>query len=186
MTTLRHILPLLVVLAVPCPGRASEPASAYFNDGAARFIKGEREEALAKVKEGLVLYPEDYPLLALKKAIEENQQQEQQQQQQQKEQQQQEQKEQQEKQQQQDDQQRKQNQDQQQQDQEQQEQQQQGGQQDEQQQQREEQDMEPREAREMTREEAAQLLDAFRRQEQAVREQIRVNAGQNVPVEKDW
>ena len=38
----------------------------------------------------------------------------------------------------------------------------------------------------MTREEAAQLLDALRRQEQAARERIRLSAGQPVPVEKDW
>jgi len=43
-------------------------------------------------------------------------------------------------------------------------------------------------ADEMTPEEARQLLDALRQEEQAVRERVQlpVNTGQNQPVEKDW
>ncbi len=41
-------------------------------------------------------------------------------------------------------------------------------------------------AEEMTPEEARQLLDAMRQEEQALRDRLPMNIGQNQPVEKDW
>ena len=82
MKTYIVIAALLLAGLPPTASRAEKPAIAFFNEGSASFIKGNREDALARVKEGLVPYPDDYRLLALKKAIEENQQQQQQQQQQ--------------------------------------------------------------------------------------------------------
>ena len=50
----------------------------------------------------------------------------------------------------------------------------------------EEADGEPRESGEMTEEDAKLLLDAMKKDEQAARENIRVNRGRMSPVEKDW
>lgn len=60
-------------------------AADYFNLGAATFIRQDPEQALAIVNEGLLLHPEDEPLVQLKALLEQQQEQEQQQQDQQQE-----------------------------------------------------------------------------------------------------
>ena len=57
-------------------------AADYFNLGSATFIRDEPEKALAIVNEGLVLHPDDEPLLRLKALLEQQQEQNQQNQQQ--------------------------------------------------------------------------------------------------------
>ena len=165
------------------PAFSNEPPKDYFNRGSAHFIKGQRDEALAEVKAGLNLYPDDYYLQALKKAIEEDKQQQQNQDQQKKDQ---EKKDQEKK----DQEQKQKDQDKKKQDQEKQDKQEKDQQQDQKDEQEKKQDQEqqaqPVKAEDMTKEEAMQLLDALKQQEQADREKIRVSVGAPVPVEKDW
>jgi len=181
------ILAVVGIAAGMCrPAFSEDTPKDYFNRGSAQFIKGHRDEALAEVNSGLQLYPDDYYLQALKKAIEENKQQQQNQDQQKKDQQKkdQDQKDQDKK----DQDQKKQdqaNQDKQEEDQKKDQEKQ--DQKDEQKQDKDqEQQAEPVKAEDMTKEEAMQLLDALKQQEQADREKIRVSVGAPVPVEKDW
>ena len=74
------ILTFLASAAVVESTQTNVSSLALFNNGASPFIKEQRDEALKKVNEGLIYYPNDYRLLALKKAIEENQKQQKQQQ----------------------------------------------------------------------------------------------------------
>jgi hypothetical protein len=177
-----YIMAGLLVLGASGSVRAeTRSARSYFNDGASHYIKGEKEPALAAVIEGLATYTNDPELASLKILIE--RQQPPQQQPQQKPQDQQDQEEEKQDQQQ--------NQDSQQQDarDRQQEEEQKMGEQGDADQPREEPPQgqaQDRPAEEMTTEEARQLLDALKQQEQSAREQIRVIMGRPVPVEKDW
>ena len=60
--------------------RAGEPSRYYFDHGAEQFTRDDIEKARAWVDEGLVLYPQDERLIALKQLLEQQQQQQQQQQ----------------------------------------------------------------------------------------------------------
>ena len=70
----------LIAMFAGIPAHGETQPMDYFNEGSAKFITGKKDEALAKVNEGLSVFPGDYYLLALKKAIEENKQKNQQQQ----------------------------------------------------------------------------------------------------------
>ena len=132
--------------------------AAYFHPAASLFIHGDTTSASNLVARGLSLYPEDGKLLRLKELLEQQQEQQKNE----------------------DDQQ--QNQDQQQEDQ----QDQQDQNQEEQQQDQQDQQTEPPSAEEMSADEAEQLLDAMRQEEQNKRLQLHPVMGAPVNVEKDW
>ncbi|HMP75775.1 MAG TPA: hypothetical protein PKE12_05700 [Kiritimatiellia bacterium] len=58
--------------------RAEESSRYYFDHGAEQFTRDDVEKARAWVDEGLVLYPQDEKLIALKQLLEQQQQQQQQ------------------------------------------------------------------------------------------------------------
>jgi len=178
-------LGMLFILLIVRPGWSpaeEQPgaARAYFNRGAERYTRQADEEAKKEVREGLQQFPEDSALLALKALLEQppqsspsqqNQEQKQDQQQQQ------------------------QPQNAPQKGQEKQEQDQQPSSQTDKSQQapkeKDDQKDEAMEAREMTKEEAALLLDAMKQQEEALRRKIamdrlRSSMDRLPPVEKDW
>lgn len=163
----------VLLLLVGAAGSRADTARDFFNRGAERFTRSDNQQARTIVEAGLQDHPDDTALLALKALLEQQQQQqsssgeEQQPQDQESEQdrQQQEQKD---------------GSDSKQQDAAQQE-----------QPEPEEESDQPKEAREMTKDEARLLLDAMKQQEQALRrkvamDRLRSSIGQLPPVEKDW
>ena len=131
--------------------------AAYFHPAASLFIHGDTTSASNLVARGLSLYPEDGKLLRLKELLEQQQEQQQ-------------------------------NEDDQQQSQDQQQDDQQEDQQDQQDQQQDQQcqQPEPPSAEEMSADEAEQLLDAMRQEEQNKRLQLHPVMGVPLNVEKDW
>jgi len=139
----------------------------YFHPAASLYIHGDTTSASNLVATGLSFFPEDGKLLRLKELLEQQEQQQNQDDQQQNQDQQQDE--------QQQDQQEQENQDQQQDEQNQ-----------EQQEQQQEQLPEPPSAEQMSEDEARQLLDAMRQEEQNKRLQLHPLMGTPVKVDKDW
>lgn len=153
------------------PGEADIDAT-YFHPAASLYIEGDSAGASNLVARGLALFPDDGKLKRLKELLDQQQQQDQQQDQQKQQDQQQDQQQQ--------------NPDQKDDQQDQQQDQQQNPYQKDDQQQQDQQAAEPLTAEEMSRDEAEQLLDAMRQEEQNKRLQMHPVFGAPVRVDKDW
>ena len=152
---------------------ASMTATDYFNEGAAIYIgSNDLKAAHSRVDEGLRVYPKDFYLNELKKAMKEDEKQQNRQKN--------------DKQQKQDQQQQDQQKQQQQQNQQQKQDQGQSSQPSQDQQQQAQAQNQPKSSEEMTPQEAKLLLDAMKQDEQASRDKMRLIIAPPVPVEKDW
>ena len=165
---MKTILSILIMgtLAIVASANETDVDASYFHPAASLYIHGDATSASNLVATGLSLFPEDGKLLRLKELLEQQQEQQQNQ----------------------DDQQ---DQDQQQDDQQQDQQDQEQDQQDQDQEQQDEpqeqpQQPEPPSAEQMSADEAEQLLDAMRQEEQNKRLQLHPVMGAPVNVEKDW
>jgi Ca-activated chloride channel family protein len=163
MKTIASIFILCLITATSFADTGEVDAQ-YFHPAANLYIQGDSAGASNLVVKGLSLYPDDGKLKRLKELLEQQQQQDQDQQDQ-------------------NDQQQNQDQDQQQ-DQNQENEQEQP--QPEENQEQEQQPPEPQSAEEMTEDEAKQLLDAMRQEEQNKRMQLHPVHGAPVKVDKDW
>lgn len=158
MKTIASIF-ILCLVAANALADSSESDANYFHPAASLYIQGDSAGASNLVAKGLSIYPDDGKLKRLKELLEQQQEQEQQQQDQQ-------------------------NQNDQQQNQDQENQQEQQPQ--DQNQEQQEQPPEPPSAEQMTEDEAEQLLDAMRQEEQNKRRQLHPILGAPVKVDKDW
>jgi len=150
---------ILGLVAASALADSSESDSNYFHPAASLYIQGDSTAASNLVVKGLSVYPDDGKLKRLLELLKQQQEQEQQQRDQQ-------------------------NQNDQQQNQDQENQQEQQPQDQEQEQQQ--QPPKPQSAEEMTEDEAKQLLDAMRQEEQNKRMQLHPVLGAPVKVDKDW
>jgi hypothetical protein len=161
---MKRLVPILIFCAVASVGLANEVDSdaTYFHPAASFYIHGDTTSASNLVAQGLALFPEDGKLLRLKELLEQQSEQEQNQQDQNQQQNQQDQ------------------QDESEQDQEE------DSEQDQQQQTQDPSEAQPPQAEQMSKDEAEQLLDAMRQEEQNKRLQLHPVLGAPVDVEKDW
>jgi hypothetical protein len=163
---MKKLVPILIIFAVASVGIATEVDSdaTYFHPAASYYIHGNTAGASNLVAQGLALFPEDGKLLRLKELLDQQSEQEQNQQQEN----------------QQDQNEQDPDQD------EQEESEQEESEEDQQQQDQNPSDTQPPQAEQMSKDEAEQLLDAMRQEEQNKRLQLHPVMGAPVNVEKDW
>ena len=177
---MKRLMPILLAAAAAVAAHANEmdSDSSYFHPAASYYIHGDMTSASNLVAQGLAQFPEDGKLLRLKELLEqENEQQSQQDQPQDQQQDQDGESDQEQQQDQQQDPSEDSEQDQDQQDE---------SEQDQQQDAQNQPQAQPPKAEEMSRDEAEQLLDAMRQEEQNKRLQLHPVMGAPVNVEKDW